>query len=141
MAKLSSFKRDAKVRESGAWISPGDEYDGLEILTRGFTNAYRDAVAAKMRQAAVPFLTDQMRVPAATRQMITVDCLVEHVLLDVRGICDDAGPVPFAKFCDLLRDPLYDDLYTAVVKASAQADQIKAATAGDAAGNSAAPSA
>lgn len=141
MARLGSFKVDSKAIEAGEWKNPGEEYDGLEILTRGFTDAYTDSRAAKMRRAAVSFGGDQSKVSVAVARSIMVDCMVKHVLLDVRGIEDDAGePVPFSRFTDLLRDPDYQDLLTASIKAASLVGQRVASDVADAVGNSAPPS-
>jgi CTP:molybdopterin cytidylyltransferase MocA len=142
MARLSNFKIDSKAVQAGAWVSPGDEYDDLQILTRGFTDAYTDARSAKMRRAAVQFNGDQAKIPNATSRAITVDCLESHVLLDVRNLADDAGaPVLFPAFCDLLRNPDYADLLTACIKAAGQVGVRKVVDLEDALPNSPPPSA
>lgn len=136
MAKLSAFKIDSKAVESGEWVNPGDEYDGLEILTRGFTDAYVDAKASKVRKAALGFGGDASKLPNAIGRAITVDCLVKHTLLDVRGLSDDDGqPVTFARFVELLRDPDYSELLNAVVAAAALAGKRHKALLADDAGN------
>lgn len=121
MTKLSAFKIDSKALENGEWVQPGEEYGTLEILTRGFTDAYVDAKAARMRKVALGFAGDVNKIPNAIGRAITTECLIAHVLLDVRGIeGDDGQPIGFAAFCDLLRDPDYSDLLNAVVAAAAQ---------------------
>lgn len=142
MAKLSAFRVDSKAINQGAWIKPGEEYDDLEILTRGFTDAYTDARAAKVRRVALHYGNDANKIPAAEQRAITVDCLISHVLLDVRGLSDDAGnPVPFGQFCDLLRDPDFSDLFVACIKAATMVGTQRRQDAADAVGNSAPPSA
>jgi hypothetical protein len=142
MARLSAFRVDSKAIEAGAWVKPGDEYDDLEIQTRGFTDVYTDAKAAKLRRAALQYGGDQAKIPNAVVRRVIVDCLIGHLLLDVRGLADEAGaPVAFAGFCDLLRDPDYSPLVNACIQAASTVGLIKAAVAGDDLGNSATPSA
>lgn len=120
MAKLSSFRVDSKAVEEGEWISPGSEFDDLEIKTRGVTDAYNDARNAKMRRAAVRYGGDLAKIPSAVTRGITVESLLDHVLLDVRNIDDDSGnPVSFAQFAEMLHSPDYIDLVVACLKAAA----------------------
>ncbi len=141
MAKLSSFKVDSNAVEAGEWQSPGDEYDDMEIRTRGFTDLYTDARAARMRRLAVGFGGDERKVPNKLQREVIVDCLIKHVILDVRGLVDDAGtPVTFAAFCDLLRNPDYADLFKACVNAASMVGLQSRQDTADALGNSAPPS-
>lgn len=120
MARLSSFRVDSKAVEEGAWVSPGAEFDDLEIRTRGVTDTYNDQRNAKMRRAAIRFGGDLAKVPSAISRGITVDCLIADVLLDVRNIIDDDGkPILFDKFCEMLHSPDYIDLVVACLKAAA----------------------
>lgn len=138
MANLSLFKVDSAAIEAGEWVRPGEEYDDLEIRTRGLTDAYTDARAARMRKAAISFNGDQAKIPAAISRNILIDCLTKHVVLDVRNLSDASGaPILFPAFCDLLRDPDYADLVLAVIKAATQVGIRKATDASDDAGNSA----
>jgi len=142
MARIAAFRVDSKKIEQGEWVSPGEEYDDLEILTRGYTDVYTDARAAKLRRAAVGFGGDTTKIPNAISRAIVVECLIQHVLLDVRHLADDQGaPVPFAAFCDLLRNPDYADLLTASIRAAGMVGLRRKADVDDALGNSAAPSA
>lgn len=142
MARLSGFKINSKAIENGQWVSPGEEYDDLQILTRGFTDLYTDARAAKLRRAALAYSGETTKVPNSIQREILVECMIEHVLLDVRNLTDDQGsPVDFARFCDLLRDPDYADLVTASIRAASLVGKQRLADTKDAAGNSATPSA
>lgn len=120
MAKLSGFKVDAAAHKEGAWVQPGPEYGDLEFLTRGFTDEYRDAMAARQRRAAVGFGGDVTKLPASIRRSIMVDCLTKFVTRDVRNLEDDNGqPIDFATMCPLLSQPAYDDLLSAALQAAA----------------------
>ena len=136
MAKLSQLKQDHAAITEGEWIRVGDEYDDLEILTRGITDLYLDAQAAKQRRAAVGFGGDVDRLPVAIRRKINVECLIAHVVLDVRNLTDDAGqPVSFAQFKELLHDRDYTPLVSACFLAASQVGRRTAADIEEASGN------
>ena len=121
MAKLSTLKQDHSAITEGDWIRVGDEYDDLEVFTRGITDLYLDAQAAKQRRAAVGFGGDVDRLPVAIRRKINVDCLIAHVVLDVRNLTDDAGqPINFTQFKELLYDRDYTPLVSACFLAASQ---------------------
>lgn len=136
MAKLSAFRVDSRAADEGAWLSPGDEYDDLEIKTRAMGDRYSDALTAKRRRAAVSLGGDTSKIPAAVARALLVDSLIDHCLQDVRGLSDDSGkPVDFAAFCALLRDPAYPDLLVAAIRAATAAGNVRAAVTEEAAGN------
>lgn len=136
MAKLTSFKIDSRARETGEWISPGDEFDDLEIHTRGLTDSYIDARAAKMRKASLAYGGDASKIPNAKVREIVVDCLLAHCTLDVRNLTDaDGSPVTFEQFGALLRTGDYPDLIDAALRAATMVGQRKASDTADAAGN------
>ena len=136
MAKLSTLKQDHAAITEGEWIRVGDEYDDLEILTRGITDLYLDAQAAKQRRAAVGFGGDVDRLPVAIRRKINVDCLIAHVVLDVRNLTDDAGqPINFTQFKELLHDRDYTPLVSACFLAASQVGRRTAADLEEASGN------
>ncbi|UPY35496.1 hypothetical protein [Sediminicoccus sp. KRV36] len=142
MAKFSSFRQNSTLIRNGEWIRVGDEYDDLEINTRGFTDAYYDAQAARQRRAAQKYGGDERKLLTAERREINIECLIEHVLLEppVRNLTDDAGvPVTADQFFDLLRDPDYPELFLACFKAAAQVGQQRAGVLDEAKGNSAPP--
>ena len=136
MARLSAFKIDSKMVESGDWVRVGEEYDDLEILTRGFTDQ------AKLRKAARGFGGDTAKLPISVSRALLVESLVQNVILDVRNLKDDAGqPVLMPAFVALLRDPDYAELVAACLKAASRVGLAKADDLADAVGNSAPPSA
>jgi hypothetical protein len=142
MAKLSSFRQDSRAIQEGEWVRVGEEYDDLEIRTRGFTDAYFDAQAARQRKAAVGFGGDVTKLPSAIRRQINVECLIQHVVLDVRNLThDDGRPVTKEEFYDLLRDPDYAELVIACFRAASLVGQRRAADLEEAEGNSASASA
>lgn len=138
MVQLSSFRINAKAVQSGQWVRVGEEYEDLEIQTRGFTDEYNDARASRLRRKAMQrgHAGDMAKLPVADVREINTDCLIEFCLLDVRNIKgDDGQPVPFAQFCELLRDPAYPDLFSATVRAVTLVGLVKAADVETASGN------
>jgi hypothetical protein len=141
MAKLSEFKTDIKKVEQGEWISPGDEYADLEFLARGFTDKYNDARAGRLRRAAQSLGGDVEKIPTALVRSITVDCLISHLLIDVRGLVDEHGTaITIGQFAELIRSGDYPDLYVAALRAVAQVGKNRSAVIEEAVGNSAAAS-
>lgn len=119
MAKLSLFRVNGAAVREGEWI-PVEDYGDLEIFTRGFGDEYSDAQARKQRQAAKSLGGDTDKLPVKVRRQINVECLIAHVVRDVRNLeHDDGSPVSFAEFCDLLRDPDYPGLLIASFTAAA----------------------
>lgn len=128
--------------KSGEWVRPGDEYDDLEILSRGYTDEYYDALAVKTRRASLAVGGDASKIPNSVQRDIRTDCLLEHIVLGVRNLTgDDDKPVPIEQFRDVLRDPDYVELNLACLKAAAAVGRSKAAEVEESAGNFAAPSA
>ena len=121
MANLKAFKVDSKAIETGQWVRVDDAYDDLELLVRGYTDAYTDYRARKSRRVAAMYGGDVNAIPSAKAREILVDALVEHVIRDVRNLSDEAGnPINFDQFVTLLRDPDYHDLVVAVIRAAAK---------------------
>lgn len=135
MATLKSFRRDARAMREGDWVSPGAEFDGLEIRCRFLGFDYADAVALKTRQSArLPGGED--RLTSEQRSRINLDAMIETALLDVRGLQDDTGaPVPFADFIDMLRDPAYGQLATLAFQCCMMVGRQRETDRQDAAGN------
>lgn len=141
MAKLGSFGRSRSAMDEGEWVSPGDEFDDLEIKTRAYNDAYTDLRALKLRREARRHGGDIGKIPNAVQRAIIVDCLVAHCLQDVRNLEDDDGtPVPFDQFAEMLKDPRYGDLFIAATAAPAKVGLASAEEAEEAEGNSPAPS-
>ena len=115
MARLSALRVDADAMENGEWINPGDEFDGMKLRVRGFTDAYFDAYNKRMKRAAIPFNGDNTNLPNATARVIRAECLAKHVFLDVKGLeGEDGEPVDAARFKELMLDPGCGSLVQAV---------------------------
>ena len=127
MPKLSAYRIDPSIRHDGEWVALGDEFGGIEIRTRGFTDAYTDAKNARLRQVARAYAGDVMKIPTAAQREIVIEAMIAHVLVGVRGAQnDDGSDTTFAQFCDAIRLPDYEDVYVAVVNACAQAGRARA---------------
>jgi hypothetical protein len=137
MAKLSKFKIIAGAILAGAWVRVGDDFDDMEIQTRGYTDAFNDARAANLRKAAqYAYGGDVSRIPGARFREINAECIIEYCLIDVRNVSNDDGtPMTFADFCDALRDPAYQEIYVAVLRAIGMVGYIKATDVETATGN------
>jgi hypothetical protein len=127
MARLAQFSVNAKAIEEGEWVRPDeDRFDDLEIRTRGFTNAFRDAQNRKLQRAARGFGGDVSKVPTAQQDAIRVECLIDHAVQDVRNLIGpDGQQVKFEQFCSLLRDPAYGELVLACILAAGKVGRIR----------------
>jgi hypothetical protein len=112
MVDVSSFKRNASAMRDGEWISPGPEYGDLLIKTRALGPAFQDARAAALRAAAKRHLTED-RIPSAEREAIVTDALIDHCLIDIKGLTDGGALVTIARFREMIRDPGFGELNNA----------------------------
>ena len=79
----------------GEWINPGDDFGGLEILTRSFTKEYTVYRDAKMRQAMRRAGVDiEAKLDPDVRAEIAIQCYLDKMFIDVRGINDTDGKTP-----------------------------------------------
>ena len=137
MARLAQFMIDAKAIEDGEWIRPDeDRFDDLEILTRGYTNKYRDVLSRKLQKAAVGFQGKAEKVPSAIRDSIVADAVADYLVLDVRNLVGrDGQPVTIDQFRALLRDPSCKELIEACLSAAQLVGRVKEDETADAVGN------
>lgn len=143
MAKLSSFRADTAAINDGVWIRVDETlYDDLEIFSRGQTDAYVDAAAARTRKAAEPYNGDATRIPNAALREVNASLLRDFLVIDVKNLSDDAGqPVTKEAFLDLLDKPEMNRLAQACWAASRRVTSMTKVQADDALGNSDRPSA
>lgn len=139
MPRLTATRRNTAALSAGVWVEFDEpEYEGAAIQTRGYTDAYVDArnhgIRALLRRHRA---TDAADLPNAEVRALTIECLITHTLVDVRGFTnDDDTPTTIAQFRDTLRDqPANLALYVAVVGATARAGEIRTAEVEEAAGN------
>jgi hypothetical protein len=125
MAVLTAFRTDSTKIKQGDWVSPGDEYDDLEILVRGYTDEYADERAKRFRKLASRYQGDIRNVPAARQRQTVIDLMIDFLVLDVRGLCHPNGEkIGIDEFKQLLRDPDYQELVNACQKAAASVGVI-----------------
>lgn len=133
--KVGSFRRDAKAMRDGEWVSPGPEFGEVEILTRAMLPAYFDAVNAKTAREARR-VGGEAKIGQAFRNKVIVDCLIEHCLMDIRGLeNDDGSPVSFEQFCDMIQQEEFSELATMALQATNQVGRSRDDELADALGN------
>lgn len=108
MAKLSSFLTDTKAINDGAWVVVNEAlYDDFAIKTKGFTDEFVDAQAARVKRVrADAGISDDVVLPNALQREINASLLRDHLVLDVRNLeGDDGAPITVEAFHDLLDKP------------------------------------
>jgi hypothetical protein len=124
MAKLSSFLIDTRATADGAWIRVNEAlYDDLEILTRGYTDEFVDAQAARQRKARMDLtLSENDPLPNAVARKLNASLLRDFLVLDVRNLtADDGSAVTIEEFHAMLDQPEAQRLARACWDASAKA--------------------
>ena len=94
--KLSAVKVDSDVIEQGEWVDH-PFVPGVEVKVRGVGNADFRRLAPKLTRQFTPAQRDAV-IPAADQDRITVELLVETILIDWRGLEEEDGsPLPYSK--------------------------------------------
>jgi len=136
VALLGKLRVDRNKVQDGEWKSPGEEWEDMQLLVRGQTDQYRDAVAARMRAAARDYNDDTRRVPSKIARAIVVECLIEFVFIDVKNAELRKGePIDAAQYIELMRSEDYPTLVDAVLVASGMVGRTRAADLEEAKGN------
>lgn len=126
--RLSEQRVNAAAQNDGEWFD-FPAYPGFGIKVKGTTfGPYRLALAncdrRAMRQAGRNGL-----VPPDVRERFTLECIIEHLLLDWRGLeSDDGSAIPFSKdrAREFLLDPQYRPFADMVVQAAVSVgDQLE----------------
>ncbi|MFT9359536.1 hypothetical protein [Acetobacter okinawensis] len=143
MPVLSDIAVDSSAINDGAWVEI-DEYPGLKIKSRGYTDIFVDAQNRRldkaMRAAGVSIAA---LVPNAVRREINAKLLADFLVLDVDGLFKDSAqtqPVTVDEFKALLQDPRYSRLMNACWEAAGSVTRDGAQQAEEAEGNSVPPS-
>lgn len=140
--KLNAVRVDPRAQTEGEWYE-FPSFDGFAVRARGNLYApYRAALDHARRRAARR--SPDAIVPPDMLEQITMEEIVNHLLLDWRGLLgDDGQPIEFSKdkARDLLLDPAYRPLGDLVVQAVVAIGQETEAERAAAAKNSGAPSA
>lgn len=132
--KLSAMKINSAAIEQGEWVgskhgSPIPDMGDLNLKVRGIGNADFRVLQSKLFDGTPRNERPNGRLLPKAAERVTVECLVETILIDWDGVQDDQGePLPFNK--DLARKILSDpDLRLfreAVMWASAQVGELRA---------------
>lgn len=126
MAKLASFLTDNRAINEGQWIRVSEAlYDDLEIFTRGFTDAFVDANAARTRKARLELQIGEAEpLPNALAREINASLIRDFLVLDVRNLTDDKDqPVDVQTFHAMLGQPNAARLARACWDAAAKVGQ------------------
>lgn len=137
MAKLSAFRTDVRAINDGIWITVDERlFDDLQIQTRGFTDEFLDAQAARIQAAADRHEGDRARIPNAEMRRINAGLVREFLVLGVRNLQhDDERPVTLDEFLAMLDRAEYARLHQACWKAAGKVTTRTAAQLETAAGN------
>ena len=138
MAQLTDFVTDEKAINEGMWIRVNPAlYDDLDIFSRGFTDEFVDAQAARLRKARIDGdLTEGEALPNAMQRQINAGLLRDYLVLDVRNLNGpDGSPVSVADFTAKLGELSYTRLARACWEAASRVTARTAKANADAVGN------
>lgn len=137
MAKLSQLRTNTAALNDGEWMLLGLEFDDVEVKVRGQTNAFIDAQNRRLQRAARSYGGEVGRIPIAVLRKHNADLLIEHLLLDVRNLTDDAGkPIGIDQFRELLQQPEYAEIVVACYVASRAVGKVREEETEEVKGNS-----
>jgi hypothetical protein len=126
----------------GDWITPGGEMDDIEVLTKGYTDAYTDAQAQRHLRAAQAYGGDVSRVPNAILRKHNLDCLLKHCVSGVRNLKRANGEeITFEDVKVMVYEPQYRPLADGLFAATRLATLRRKTDLEELEGNSAASSA
>lgn len=130
-----SFKVSSKAINEGEWVGIGEEFGDPEpmILTRGYTDQYREEQQRRFRKVSEQYRNNERRIPDSIQRKIVAEVLIETVLLGVRDLIDDATDedMTFEAFCAKLKDPDYRPLYDATLIAVNQVGKTSSEAVAD----------
>lgn len=143
MPVLSDIAVDSNAINDGAWVEI-DEYPGLKIKSRGYTDIFVDAQNRRLDKAMrAAGVSSTALIGNAVRRQINAKLLAEFLVVDVTGLFHDTAktqPVTVEEFKTLLQDPKYARLMNACWEAAGSVTRDGANQAKEAEGNSALPS-
>lgn len=143
MPALSDLAIDSNAINDGAWVNI-DEYPGLKIKSRGYTDAFVDAQNRRLDKAMrAAGVASAALIPNAVRRQINAKLLADFLVVDVDGLFKDTAqtqPVTADEFKTLLQDPKYARLMNACWEAAGSVTRDGASQTEEAEGNSVQPS-
>lgn len=134
--KIESLKTDPKKSEEGIWYNVGGSFDVL--IARIGNPKYQNYIR---KTGAKRGATKLAREGAGGEEIhdIQKQAIAKHVLLDWRGLYDDAGKeIPYSqeKALEYMMDPSYNEFYQIVLVAAQDMDLFRAESITEAVGNS-----
>lgn len=141
MAKLAALRQNNALLRAGDWVDLGPDWDDLRLRVRGQGPRYHDARARLIARAAKDHGDDETQIPDDQLNLITAQAAADHLLLDVDGLEDGDQRVTVDRYRQLMLDPDYLTLVSAVLVASDRLARRARQEARDAEGNSGPPSA
>lgn len=142
--KINSFKTNAAAAIEGRWVNDLPGLGNIEVKVRGTNNPeYRRRLQAMYRALPPTKRKNGVVDPIENDRIIGV-CLLNHCLLDWRGLeNDDGSPLPYSKEAatPLLTDPNFGAFRDGVFAAASSVDDEEAEADEETEKNSPAPSA
>ncbi len=132
--KLSAMKINSAAIEQGEWVgskngNPIPDMGDLNLKVRGIGNADFRVLQSKLFDATPRNERPNNRLSPAAAERVTIECIVETILIDWDGVENDQGEaLPFNKDVarKILSDPDLRPFRDAVMWASAQVGELRA---------------
>lgn len=145
MAKLAAFERDAVALSEGVWINPDPRNTDIELRVKAKDGAFVDVLSAAYRELVRKAREDGRLksrqglndLPPSAVQAAEDDLLLDRLVLDVRNLEGEAGPVTIAEYRQMARTEKFRPLLDLAREAVAIATDRRAADREEALGNSA----
>lgn len=114
--KISEFKTDENLEETGVWVDIDGTPDGTQLLVaRLYNDNFNDLFDRKTK--AHRSRIQRGKFPIAKQREIMRECMAETVLLDWKNLKDDAGkniPYSRAKATEFLALRDFNELVTEI---------------------------
>ena len=144
MAKLAAFERDAVALSEGVWINPDPRNTDIELRVKAKDGAFVDILSAAYRELVRKAREDGRLksrqglndLPPSAVQAAEDDLLLDRLVLDVRNLEGEAGPVMIAEYRQIARTEQFRPLLDLAREAVAIATDRRAADREEALGNS-----
>lgn len=143
MAKLAAFERDVVALSEGVWINPDPRNTDIELRVKAKDGAFIDVLSATYRELVRKAREDGRLksrqglndLPPSAVQSAEDDLLLDRLVLDVRNLEGEAGPVTIAEYRAMARTEQFRPLLDLAREAVAIATDRRAADREDALGN------
>lgn len=124
MVKLSSIRLDPKAEVEGVWctFAPGLEFKIARVGSAPYRAANSRVLAPYARRSGTKWPEER------ELRNLTAPAVARHLVKDWRGLeAEDGTAIPFSvEECEkILRDPVYDELYTWVLASAGDSEQYR----------------